>query len=83
MHEWLDASRNRIAAIGGITAAELELTEQDVATLLDLGRVAAHDSGDRTNAPLVCFLVGRVIGRNPGLDLSTLASSAARQAPGG
>ena len=29
----------------------------------DLARVAAHDSGDRTNAPLLCFLVGVAAGR--------------------
>jgi hypothetical protein len=26
---------------------------------LSLARIAAHDSGERTNAPLLCYLVGR------------------------
>ncbi|HLG08461.1 MAG TPA: DUF6457 domain-containing protein [Gaiellaceae bacterium] len=77
MHEWLDASRDRIAQASGVDAAHLELTEQDVASLLDLARVAAHDSGDRTNAPLVCFLVGRTVGRNPDITLAELANVAA------
>ena len=54
MNEWLTM---RAAAIGVD-----ELSEEDQQTLLDLARVAAHDSGDRTNAPLLCYLVGRAQG---------------------
>ncbi len=39
-----------------------ELTEHEEKTILDLARVAAHESGDRTNAPLLCYLVGRAQG---------------------
>jgi hypothetical protein len=38
------------------------LTEAEATTLLDLARVAAHESGDRTNAPLLCYLLGRAGG---------------------
>ena len=30
--------------------------------LLEVARAAAHESGARTNAPLLCYLVGRVQG---------------------
>jgi hypothetical protein len=57
--EWLTAARDRIAAESGLASAELELNEADERTLLDLARIAAHESGERTNAPLLCYLVGR------------------------
>ncbi len=77
MPEWLDATRDRIAAASGVAAAELALTDGDMANLLALARVAAHESGDRTNAPLACFLVGLALGRNPDLVLAELANAAA------
>jgi uncharacterized protein DUF6457 len=59
---WLKDARDAVAAAAGITRAELELSDEDAATLLDLARIAAHDSGERTNAPLLCYLVGRAQG---------------------
>jgi hypothetical protein len=54
MDAWL---RTATDAIGGG-----ELSENDVRGLLDVARIAAHDSGDRTNAPLLCYLIGRAQG---------------------
>jgi hypothetical protein len=34
--------------------------------LLELAREAAHGSGERTNAPLVCYLVGLAHARHGG-----------------
>jgi hypothetical protein len=39
------------------------LSSRDAERLLELARIAAHESGERTNAPLVCFLVGLAVGR--------------------
>jgi hypothetical protein len=36
-----------------------ELTADEEETLLGLAALAAHESGTRTNAPLLCFLLGR------------------------
>ena len=58
MDAWL---RGAVAAAGG----KVELSREDEETLLDLARVAAHASGDRTNAPLLCYLLGRVQGDRP------------------
>lgn len=40
------------------------LSEEQVDALLDLAGHGAHDSGDRRNAPLACFLVGLRAGRD-------------------
>ena len=60
MDPWLSEARDRIAERAGISPAELDLDADTEATLLDLARVAAHESGARTNAPLLCYLAGRV-----------------------
>ena len=53
---------------------ELELTPDDARILLDLARAAAHDSGQRTNAPLLCYLVGLAAAKSAaGLDEIAIA----------
>jgi uncharacterized protein DUF6457 len=61
---WLQSARDGIAKASGVPAERLELSAADVRTLLDLARVAAHDSGDRTNAPLLCYLLGLAVARS-------------------
>jgi Domain of unknown function (DUF6457) len=72
---WLSQARDVIAAETGVPAAGLELDSEAVATLLDLARIAAHESGERTNAPLLCYLVGRAQG---GASLDDLAAALRR-----
>ena len=55
MDPWL---RQTLDALGGGP----ELTDDDAAALLKIASIAAHTSGERTNAPLLCYLVGRVQG---------------------
>jgi uncharacterized protein DUF6457 len=69
---WLADARDALAQAAGVSPAELELTNEDVRTLLDLARIAAHESGERTNAPLLCYLVGRAQGER---DLDELAAA--------
>lgn len=76
MDAWLQDARAALAEAAGLAPDELDLSDQDAATLLDLARVAAHDSGERTNAPLLCYLVGRARGR---ADLDTLADTVRRK----
>jgi hypothetical protein len=66
--EWLQSARDKIAP-------EFKLSAADTRTLLDLARVAAHDSGERTNAPLLCYLVGVAVGR--GAELAEVADALA------
>jgi hypothetical protein len=69
---WLTQARDVVAATAGVPASELELSDEDASVLLDLARIAAHDSGERTNAPLLCYLVGRAQGS---ASLDTLADA--------
>jgi hypothetical protein len=56
---WLSQARDTAAACAGLPSGELDLTDEDAALLLDLAGLAAHESGDRRNAPLLCFVLGR------------------------
>ena len=69
MDEWLSSARARLAAAIDVDEASLELDEE---LLLELARVAAHESGARTNAPLACYLVGLAVGKS-GRDLNEVA----------
>jgi hypothetical protein len=75
MDAWLEETRDALAEAAGLTPEKLDLSDEEVATLLDLARIAAHDSGERTNAPLLCYLVGRA---RSGADLETLADAVKR-----
>jgi hypothetical protein len=72
---WLTRARDALAAEAGVDQTTFDLSEDDEQTLLELARVAAHESGERTNAPLLCYLVGRAE-RNANLD--TLADAVRR-----
>jgi hypothetical protein len=70
MNEWLAARADALAARSGVDRAALELTEQEIERLLELAGFAAHESGARTNAPLLCYLVG--VARAGGVSLDEL-----------
>ena len=58
MHEWLSQRADALADATGVPRERLELSSADTETLLDLAGVAAHESGARLNAPLLCYLLG-------------------------
>jgi len=69
MDAWLTQARDALAEAAGVAPGAFELSEDDERTLLDLARIAAHDSGERTNAPLLCYLIGLAAAKgNAGLD---------------
>lgn len=68
MNEWLSARADVLAATGPAARSGLELSDADVETLLDVAGFAAHDSGARTNAPLLCYLLGRASAGGASLD---------------
>lgn len=74
MDDWLERARDELARAAGVTPAELELEGATQTTLLELARVAAHESGERTNAPLLCYLIGLAEGRS-GKPLDELADA--------
>jgi hypothetical protein len=79
--DWLEEARQRLET--GIDAAgDLSLSPADVELLLELARAAAHESGERTNAPLVSYLVGLAHGRSPSVTLEeVVAASLGRKMP--
>jgi Domain of unknown function (DUF6457) len=71
MDGWLEEARAKLAEKVGEEAAAYDLSRAEMDELLELARVAAHESGERTNAPLLCYLVGLAHGRHGG-DLADL-----------
>ena len=59
MDEWLTAARDETARLADIPADQLDLGPDEEVAILELARIAAHESGARTNAPLICYLAGR------------------------
>ena len=55
MDDWL---KQVASAIGSDDA----LSDEDADALLQIARIAAHESGDRRNAPLLTYLIGRAHG---------------------
>ena len=74
MHEWLVAASERLARETRVDASEYALSQGEIDDLLELARVAAHESGERINAPLVSYLVGLARGRHSG-DLAELVDA--------
>ncbi len=67
MNEWI-AARARALGVD-------DLQPEEIATLLDLAGHAAHESGARTNAPLLCYLVGRAQGERSLAELEEIVRS--------
>jgi len=76
VHEWLEEHRSRLAAGVDDDISTYDLDAGDVEQILELARVAAHESGERTNAPLISYLVGLARGRHPDRDLVELVNTA-------
>lgn len=68
---WLDDITTQIATAHGLDATSIGLVDGDADTLLDLAGIAAHSTGERTNAPLLCHVLGRA--RALGVPLDELA----------
>jgi hypothetical protein len=78
MNQWLDDARRRLVAAVGAPARDYDLSPADVEQLLELARVVSRESGDRSNAPLMSYLVGLAHGRNPERALSELTTTITR-----
>ena len=64
MDGWLEEARAKLADAVGEDPSAYDLSRAEMDELLELARVAAHESGERTNAPLLCYLVGLARGRH-------------------
>jgi Domain of unknown function (DUF6457) len=66
--DWITEMALRLAANSGLDPAALLVDATDAEVLLELAGVAAHTSGERTNAPLLCFVLGRAVAQGATLD---------------
>jgi hypothetical protein len=67
VNDWL---AQRAAALG-----VEELTPDEISLLLNIAGDAAHESGARTNAPLLCYLVGRAQAERSLADVAEIVRS--------
>jgi hypothetical protein len=80
MDGWLEEARDKLAEAVDEEPTAYDLTRVDMDELLELARIAAHESGERTNAPLLCYLVGLAHGRHGG-DLADLVDATVGTSP--
>lgn len=66
---WIDDVTDHVARSCGIDAQAIALEPGDADVLLDVAAVAAHRSGERTNAPLLCHVLGRARAQGVPLDV--------------
>ena len=59
MNPWLETHADALAEGTGLDRNAFELSTEEIDKLLELAALAAHNSGARTNAPLLCYMLGR------------------------
>jgi hypothetical protein len=65
---WISEMSRRLADATGLDAEALAVSDHDAETLLRLAAVAAHETGERTNAPILCHVLGRAVALGAPLD---------------
>jgi hypothetical protein len=68
---WLEDMTQRVADVSGVDVGSLTLTPNESTEILDIARIASHSSGDRINAPLLCYVIG--MARANGASLEDIA----------
>ena len=66
--DWYDAMATAIAETARLQPDDLDLPADVREEILDLARIASHDSGERINAPFLCYALGFAIARGAALD---------------
>ncbi|CAB4945986.1 unannotated protein [freshwater metagenome] len=70
---WIDDVTKHIGDVHGLDLQSISVSESEAEVLLDLAGLAAHSSGARTNAPLLCHVLGRA--RSQGVSLEALSET--------
>jgi hypothetical protein len=65
---WLEEATQKVAEAAGLEAASLGLPPGVRREILDLARIASHASGERINAPLLCYVLGLAVARGAALE---------------
>jgi hypothetical protein len=76
MYEWLAAAAQSLGDGVGDDPSAYWFEDGEIDRILDLAGVAAHEGGHKTNAPLLCYLVGVAQARHPELDLRQVIAAA-------
>lgn len=71
--QWINDLTNQIAKEHSLDLQSISVSESEAEVLLDLAGLAAHSSGARTNAPLLCHVLGRA--RSQGVSLKALSET--------
>jgi hypothetical protein len=66
--DWFDETAAALADVAGLHPGDLDLPDDVRDEILDLARIASHDSGERINAPLLCYALGLAVARGASLD---------------
>ena len=66
--DWFDETVGPLAEAAGVEPSELQLPVDVRDEILDLARIASHESGERINAPLLCYALGIAVGKGANLD---------------
>ena len=72
MDAWLTAAADKLHESFGVSRDRIEIPQWDEQALLTVARVASHQSGARTNAPLLCYMLGFAAGQ-VNVDIQRLA----------
>lgn len=65
---WMDEMSAEVASAANLEPSDLTLDDDTAEEILDLARIASHTSGERINAPLLCYVLGIAVGRGARLD---------------
>ncbi|HYZ93997.1 MAG TPA: DUF6457 domain-containing protein [Actinomycetota bacterium] len=65
---WLEGVTQAVATAANIGVGELTLSKETSQEILDLARIASHESGERINAPLLCYALGIAVGKGASLE---------------
>jgi uncharacterized protein DUF6457 len=66
--DWFDDTAGALADAAGLDKRDLALPDDVRLEILDLARIASHASGERINAPFLCYALGFAVGRGVSLD---------------
>ncbi len=80
--DWLQTITDSLVSQFDLDPASVALSGDDRRAILDVARVASHASGERINAPLLCYVLGVAAGRGVALDRTApVAMQLAEQQP--
>lgn len=68
--DWLQTVTDSLASQFNADPAALTVSAGDRRELLDIARIASHESGERINAPLLCYVLGVLAARGTPLSAS-------------